>query len=110
MKNVTMNEDAYKEFKEFLDENNVEGYNVRINLAGYGCSGPAFNISISEVREDDVTEVINEITFIMEKTLINDFGGFLILSSEENEGKGISSKPLIQPEESGCSSCGGGCH
>jgi len=110
MKNVTMNEDAYKEFKEFLDENNVEGYNVRINLAGYGCSGPAFNISISEAREDDVTEVVNEITFIIQKTLIADFGGFLILSSEENEGKGISLKPLIQPEESGCSTCGGGCH
>lgn len=110
MKNVTMNEDAYKEFKEFLDENNVEGYNVRINLAGYGCSGPAFNISISEAREDDVTEVVNEITFIIEKTLIDDFGGFLILSSEENEGKGISLKPLIQPAESGCSTCGGGCH
>lgn len=110
MKKVTMNEDAYKEFKEFLDENNVEGYNVRINLAGYGCSGPAFNISISEAKEDDITEVINEVTFIIEKTLIDDFGGFLILSSEENEGKGISLKPLIQPAESGCSTCGGGCH
>lgn len=110
MKKVTMNEDAYKEFKEFLDENNVEGYNVRINLAGYGCSGPAFNISISEAREDDITEVINEVTFIIEKTLIDDFGGFLILSSEENEGKGISLRPLIQPAESGCSTCGGGCH
>lgn len=110
MKNVTMNENAYKEFKEFLDENKVEGYNVRINLAGYGCSGPAFNISISEAREEDVTEVINDITFIIEKNLIDDFGGFLILSSEENEGKGISLKPVIQPAESGCSTCGGGCH
>jgi HesB-like selenoprotein len=110
MQKVTMNEDAYKEFKEFLDENKVEDYNVRINLAGYGCSGPAFNISISEAREEDITEVINEVTFIIEKTLIDDFGGFLILSSEENEGKGISLKPLIQPAESGCSTCGGGCH
>ena len=110
MKNVTMNDDAYKEFKAFLDENKVEGYNVRINLAGYGCSGPAFNISISEAREEDVTEVINDITFIIEKALIDDFGGFLILSSEENDGKGISLKPLVQPDEGGCSTCGGGCH
>ena len=109
MKNVTMSEDAYKEFKAFLDESKVEGYNIRINLAGQSCSGPAFNISVSEVKEDDVTEVINDITFIIEKNLIDEFGGFLILSEEENEGKGLSLKPVIQSESS-CGSCGGGCH
>ncbi|HEY5525676.1 MAG TPA: HesB-like protein [Clostridium sp.] len=110
MKNVTMSEDAYKEFKAFLDESKVESYNIRINLAGQSCSGPAFNISVSEVKEEDVTEVINDITFITEKTLIDEFGGFLILSEEENEGKGLSLKPVIQSDDSGCGSCGGGCH
>ena len=42
MKNITINEEAYKEFKEFLDENKVESYNIRINLGGYACSGPVF--------------------------------------------------------------------
>ena len=34
MKNITINEEAYKEFKEFLDENKIEYYNNRIKLGG----------------------------------------------------------------------------
>ncbi|MGG7178067.1 HesB-like protein [Clostridium paraputrificum] len=109
MKNITINEDAYKEFKEFLDENKVDGYNIRINFAGSACSGPVFNISVSEATDADVTEVVNDITFIVEKTLIDEFGGFIILSSEENQGRGLSLKPVIE-SEGGCGSCGGGCH
>ena len=109
MKNITINEEAYKEFKDFLDENKVEGYNIRINFAGNACSGPVFNISVSEATDADITEVVNDITFIVEKTLIDEFGGFIILSSEENEGRGISLKPVIE-SDGGCGSCGGGCH
>ena len=89
MKNITINEEAYKEFKEFLDENKVESYNIRINLGGYACSGPVFNISVSEATDADVTEVVNDITFIMEKSLVDEFGGFIIVSSEENQGRGL---------------------
>lgn len=110
MKNVTINDAAYNEFKEFLDENKVESYNVRINLGGYGCSGPVFNISVSEATDGDVVEVVNDINFIVEKSLIDEFGGFIVLSSEENEGRGLSLKPVIESESGGCGSCGGGCH
>ena len=109
MKVITINEDAYKEFKEFLEENKVESYNIRINLGGYACSGPVFNIAVSDPTDADVTEVVNDITFIAEKSLVDEFGGFIILSSEENGGRGLSLKPVIE-QEGGCGSCGGGCH
>lgn len=109
MKNVTISDDAYKEFSEFLKENKVDSNNVRINLAGYACSGAVFNISISEVTDADITEVVNDITFIISKELIDEFGGFSILSTEENEGRGLSLKPVIAGA-GGCGSCGGGCH
>ena len=109
MKNITISEEAYNEFKAFLDENKVESLNIRINLGGYACSGPVFNISISEATDADVTEVVKDITFIKEKSLVDEFGGFIILSTEENEGRGLSLKPVIAPE-GGCGSCGGGCH
>ena len=109
MKNITISEQAYKEFKEFLDENKVESYNIRINLAGMSCSGPVFNITIDESTDDDVVEVVNDVNFIIEKRLIAEFGGFILLSSEENNGNGLSLKPVIAPE-GGCGSCGGGCH
>ena len=82
MNKFLVSEQAYNEFKTFLDENEVENYSIRINLAGFGCSGPAFNITVDE---------------------------FKLLSSEENGGRGLSLKPVIEVE-GGCGSCGGGCH
>ena len=109
MNNITISEEAYNEFVSFLKENSVDSFNIRINLAGYACSGPVFNISVSEATDADVTEVVNDITFIAEKTIIDEFGGFIILSSEENDGNGLSLK-AVNPGEGGCGSCGGGCH
>ncbi|GEM_PF-1574652 len=36
MKAITMSDAAYTEFKQFLDDNKVENYNIRVNLAGIG--------------------------------------------------------------------------
>lgn len=109
MEKVLMSEEAYKEFKSFLDENGVDDYTIRLDLAGYGCSGPAFNISVDSKLDGDIEEKINDITFIIEEELISDFGGFKILSSSENNGNGLALKPFIETA-GGCGSCGGGCH
>ncbi|GAA0750704.1 MULTISPECIES: HesB-like protein [Clostridium] len=109
MDKIIISEEAYNEFKSFLDENEVDNYSIRINLAGFGCSGPAFNISVDDVKEGDVTQKVNDITFVVEEKLVDEFGGFKLLSTEENEGRGLSLKPVIETE-GGCGSCGGGCH
>ena len=109
MKNITISEEAYNEFKGFLDDNNITDFNIRINFAGAACSGPIFNISVSEPNDADVVEKVNEISFIVEKTLIDEFGGFIILSTNENEGRGLSLKPVISPE-GGCGGSCSGCH
>ncbi|AOR24500.1 HesB-like protein [Clostridium taeniosporum] len=109
MKNITISEEAYNEFKGFLDENNITDFNIRINFAGASCSGPIFNISVSEATDTDIVEKINDISFIMEKTLIDEFGGFIILSTNENEGRGLTLKPVIAPE-GGCGGSCSGCH
>jgi iron-sulfur cluster insertion protein len=109
MQKVIMSQEAYDEFKGFLDENKVETYNIRINFAGSSCGGPVFNISIEDkVEEDDVVEKINDISFLIKKPLIDDFEGFTILSTDENNGRGLSLKALNAPE----GDCGGctGCH
>lgn len=33
---ITISSEAYNEFKEFLTENEVKDFNIRINLAGVG--------------------------------------------------------------------------
>ncbi|MGN1029258.1 MAG: HesB-like protein, partial [Bacilli bacterium] len=87
MDKILLSEEAYKEFKEFLDENEVDNYSIRINLAGFGCSGPAFNISVDEAKEGDVTQKVNDIVFVVEEKLVDEFGGFRLLSTDENEGR-----------------------
>ena len=109
MKNVNISEQAYSEFKAFLEENKIIDLNIRLNFAGFACSGPIFNISVSEATDADEIEKVNEISFIYDKSLIEQFGGFIILSSEENEGNGLSLKPVITPE-SGCGGSCSGCH
>ena len=109
MKNMTISTEAYNEFKAFLDENGIKDYKIRINFAGFACSGPIFNISVSEPTDEDEVETIEEVSFIIEKSLIEQFGGFIILSSEENEGNGLSLKPVIAPE-GGCGGSCSGCH
>jgi len=37
---IFIDDKAYIEFKELLDENNVESYNIRIAIGGYSCKGP----------------------------------------------------------------------
>ena len=99
---------AYKEFKELLDNVNVDSYNVRIAIDRVGCSGPIFGVFIDEANENDDVEVVNEITFISEKSIVEEYGGFIIVSSEENNGRGVGMKPVVIPS-SGCDGCGGGC-
>ncbi|MBY6815701.1 HesB-like protein [Clostridium botulinum] len=109
MKNITISEEAYNEFKGFLDDNNITDFNIRINFAGAACSGPIFNISVSQATDADVVEKINDVPFIVEKTLIDEFGGFIILSTDENEGRGLTLKPVIAPA-GGCGGSCSGCH
>lgn len=117
MKNIFMSDVAYKEFKDFLDENNVESYNIRIGISEFSCSGPIFNIMIGEETSEDDVEVINEIKFIVDKDMLAEYGGFIIVSNEENDGNGIGLKPVVLPSggcSGGCGSdggcgCGGSC-
>jgi HesB-like selenoprotein len=109
MQKIFISDEAYDEFKTFLDENNIEKYNIRINHAGNGCGGPVFNISVEETDDVDTVEKVKDINFIFKDELIDEFGGFTLLSTAENDGRGLSLKPLIE-SEGGCSSCGGGCH
>jgi iron-sulfur cluster insertion protein len=108
MKKIIISNEASEEFKAFLEENDIEDYKIRIEFAGSGCSGPSFNIAEGEKEEDDLVEEINGITFFIKPFIIDEYGMLTILSSEENEGRGMTLRPLLATE-SGCAGCSG-CH
>lgn len=67
-----------------------------------------FNIALDEQKDNDEIVKINDITFFVDKDLVKDFEGFVLLSSEENDGRGLSLKPIANAG-GGCSSCSS-CH
>lgn len=103
---ILISDEAYKEFIEFLDDNNITSHNIRVNLAAIVCSGPIFNISENkeEIKEDEIGAEVLDIRFIARKTLIDEYGGFEILSNKETGYNGLSLKPIIL-NEGGCESC-----
>ena len=106
---VKMSPEAYKDFKGLLDDNKVENNTVRIIFAGMACSGPMFNLTIDEKKENDEVITIEEATILVDKQLVSEFGGFTVTCESEN-GMGLFIEPVIKPEGGGCASCGGGCH
>lgn len=106
MNNIRISEEAYKEFKDFLDYNNVENYNLKITYMGRNCAGPVFNIDTGKQGPNDILEQVKDINFFIGKDLIDEYEGFIILSNNENNGKGLELKPVKAPK-SGCSVCPG---
>ena len=102
MKNIFIDEQAYKEFKALLDESKVDSYNIRISISHYTRRGPIFDIAV---------DIANDITFIIEKSILSKYGGFIIVSSHENNGDGPGLKPVVLPAEDnmGCEGGCGGC-
>lgn len=107
---INISDAAYTEFRDLLQANDITDTTVRIALAGFGCSGPRFGLMVDEAGETDVQETVKDLTFVVEKELVEEYEGFNILSDEENGGGGMSLRPMKLDESMmGCSSCAGGC-
>lgn len=105
MNYVQMSNEAYTEFKSFLEANNVQDYNLRISYLGRNCSGLTFNLDNGVSTSNDVCQQIHDINFIADRELINEYGGFKILSNAENDGNGLELRVLIIPKCTSCSIC-----
>lgn len=106
MENLIISDEAYEEFRGFLRSVNFTNTSLRIKYLGKKCSGPVFNIDMGTECSSDVVVEVKDLKFIMNKDLITEYGGFEILSSNENNGEGLILKPIIE-QESGCSICPG---
>lgn len=106
MSNIKISEEAYREFKGFLDDNKIKKYDLKLSYIGKNCGGPVFNISMGEKSYDDVVEEVQDIKFFIGKNLIEEYGGFIILSNNENDGKGLELKPINAPANA-CDICSG---
>ncbi len=90
--------------KAVIEQQESAPNNVRIYIAGMGWSGPSFGLTLDELKEDDVKDDSNDVTFIMSKDLHDQLGDMLVDYAQG----GYLVRPVVY-QDSGCSSCAGGC-
>lgn len=103
MLRVETNPETLLEIEKVVDAQ--EGHkNVRIFVAGHGCSGPSLGLALDEVKDTDFKHIQGNVNFVIDKELFSDLGDIKI----EFVGSGYLVEPVVKVEKSG-SGCGGGC-
>ncbi|MDV0446430.1 Iron-sulfur cluster insertion protein ErpA [Methanosarcinaceae archaeon Ag5] len=101
---VTITDEAITALNGVLDEQNKKDHYLRVFIAGLGCSGPSYGLSLdNEIGSDDKTTEIKGVKFVyegeLEKTIEN-----LVIDYIDNEmGTGF----IV--EDPTAMQCGGGC-
>jgi len=107
---VKITEAAESFINELLVKNQKTGFGIKIYLSGIACSGPQFGMSFQEgVAEGDITDSSAKgFEMYYDKETEEALDGCVIeFIDDPNFGTGLT---IRDPNFSGCSSCGGGCH
>lgn len=107
MNAVKISPEALNELKNIIKEKQLESNSLRIFLSGMGWGGPSFNLALDEQKNEDLVTDSDELTFLVEKSLNEQYGVFEIEYFNEDGNTGIFVQPSKTGEESGCSSCSG---
>jgi iron-sulfur cluster assembly protein len=107
---VSITPDAEKFISELMEKNGKTGFGIKIYLSGYACSGPQFGMSFQEKAAEN--EKVDKTSELFEMYYDNETDEALKdcvieFVDDPNFGTGLS---IHNPNFSGCSSCGGGCH
>lgn len=101
---IYSNAETINEIKKIIEVHSEQPKNVRIFVSGMGWAGPSFGLALDELKEDDKSLVYEDISFVMENMIFEQFGDFKV----EFLGGGYLVAPTEQ-EPADCSSCGGTC-
>ncbi len=99
--NINITKKALDGIKKVLRGKNSTSKKARIFLAGTGWGGPTFNLALDEQKENDEIYSKDSVDFIADKSLIDEYRGFKINSSNFFLQKGF----LIHPYSGSASTC-----
>lgn len=102
---ISTTPDTIQEIRSIIEQNPDEGKEVRIYVAGMGCSGPSFGLALDTRSDEDVVFEEDGQTFIMEPDFFEQFGDFRV----EYTDQGYLVEPLDASRlgDSACGSCSG---
>lgn len=101
---VQTNEATIDAMKAVIESQSEEINSVRIFVAGNGCSGPTFGLTLDKEGVADVVDTDHAVQFVMAKDIHDQVGDMIV---ELVEG-GYLVKPTM-PMVSACNSCSAGC-
>ncbi len=104
---------ANEKLIEYMKLNNISS-SLRVAVMQGGCSGPALGLAIDDVKEADESFVKQDLTFLVEKGLLEQCGTISVdfVDAGPSSGFSISSANPLPGAGGGCNtgSCGsGGC-
>lgn len=106
---ISIDKKASDELKNLLKSMNVETDTLRIFMVGMGCGGAMFNLAQDKKNDDDYSMEFDGMTYVVQENLAEAFEGFDIITFDQYGTQGLAVRPR-KTQESGCASCGGGCH
>ena len=80
---IAIDEKSLLAIKDKVNKNSKLN-NVRIYFSGVGCDGPNFDITLDELKSDDLVYKIDDLTFLLSQYEYMQYGDIKINSSEES--------------------------
>ncbi|NLA75065.1 MAG: iron-sulfur cluster assembly accessory protein [Deltaproteobacteria bacterium] len=102
---LTVTAKAIEKITDFLKAQK-EPSCIRIFLSQGGCSGPSLGMGLDEPEKNDEVIKDNGVTYLVEKTLLDQVKPINIDFIETERGSGFSISSSL-PGGKGCSSCSG---
>lgn len=101
---IQTNKETCDEISKILLEQEDGDKCVRVFLAGMACSGPHFGLGLDDAGENDYSEEIEGVRFVIDKTTFDSMGEIKV----EWMGNGYAVRPVnFNPPTCGsCSGCG----
>lgn len=108
---VNITELAAQKVKEILKAQNKEEAFLRLYLAGVGCSGPNFGMTLDELKsEDDVLDQDFGVSILIDKKLSTYLEGAIIDYIDSDNGGGFEIRTATTNNGGACGEgCCGGC-
>lgn len=101
---VQTNQETLEAISKIIDQSEEQNDNIRIYVAGTGCGGPSFGLTLDQISDTDVIDDSNSVKFVMSKEVHEQVGDIVV----ELTTGGYLVKP-VNEVESACGSCSGGC-
>ena len=75
---INLTKNASRELDNLYNENSKSNKKFRIMISGIGWGGPRFGIALDEQNDNDITKNIDNLDFVIDERLANEFQSFKI--------------------------------